>query len=195
MDDAALIDAIQRGDPGPAAEFYDRVAAVVDRTLFRIFGRREPDHEDLMQTVLEQIVLTLAERRYAGACSLPTWASAIASHVGLTALRSRRRERLVFDRENDASSAPSRGDAGGFERELGAREELQRVREHLAAMDPAKASVLLLHDVLGHELSEIAVLTNASVAAVQSRLVRGRKDLMERLELAGRERPSTGGRS
>src|SRR3954454_6268959 len=92
-DDAALIDALQRGDARAAAEFYDRVAGVVDRTLCRVFGRREADHEDLMQTALEQIVLTLTRRRFAGACSLTTWASAIASNVGLTALRSRRRDR------------------------------------------------------------------------------------------------------
>jgi DNA-directed RNA polymerase specialized sigma24 family protein len=44
---------------------------------------------------------------------------------------------------------------------------------------------LLLHDVVGHELTEIAALTGASVAAVQSRLVRGRHELMERLGNAG----------
>jgi DNA-directed RNA polymerase specialized sigma24 family protein len=40
---------------------------------------------------------------------------------------------------------------------------------------------MLLHDMLGKELSEIAVLMDISVAAAQSRLVRGRKELEQRL--------------
>jgi RNA polymerase sigma-70 factor (ECF subfamily) len=52
-------------------------------------------------------------------------------------------------------------------------------------MDPARAEAVFLHDVLGHELAEIAVITGATVAAAQSRLVRGRKELLERLQSEG----------
>jgi RNA polymerase sigma-70 factor (ECF subfamily) len=49
-------------------------------------------------------------------------------------------------------------------------------------MTPERAETLLLHDMLGKELSEIAVLTGVSVAAAQSRLVRGRNELLERMK-------------
>jgi DNA-directed RNA polymerase specialized sigma24 family protein len=39
--------------------------------------------------------------------------------------------------------------------------------------------------VLGHELAEVAVLTGASLSAAQSRLVRGRRELLERLQRDG----------
>ena len=40
---------------------------------------------------------------------------------------------------------------------------------------------MLLHDVLGHELIAIGEMMSLTVAAAQSRLVRGRKELMARL--------------
>ena len=87
--DRELVDAMQRGDARVAAEIYERLIGVVERTLYRILGRRGPDHHDLVQATFEQIVITLSTGRYAGACSLQTWAAALATHVGLKALRTR----------------------------------------------------------------------------------------------------------
>jgi RNA polymerase sigma-70 factor (ECF subfamily) len=180
--DAEVIDAVVRGDERVACLIYDRLIGTVERTLYRIFGRREPDHDDLVQATFEQIVLTLARRRFAGACSLPTWASRVATHVGLNALRSRRRERRVVDRDRDAEEANVSGPVSDGERDVGARIELERLRRVLSEMDPAKAETVLLHDAFGHELAEIAVLMSVSVAAAQSRLVRGRRELASRMQ-------------
>jgi len=182
LTDEALIEAVARGDSRVADKLYDRLAGVIDRTLVRIFGRREPDHDDLVQATFEQIVMTLVRQRFAGACSLTSWACNVASHVGLNSLRAKRRERGVLTRVDDATFLPAvpsrRADA---EHEAGVREDLARVRSHLAALSPEKAQTMLLHDVFGHDLSEIAVLTGVSVAAAQSRLVRGRKELFAKL--------------
>src|SRR4051812_45214580 len=72
--DDALIDAVVAGDSRVAGQLYSRLVGIVDRTLYRVFGRREPDHDDLVQATFEQIVLTLTKRRYARACSLSSWA-------------------------------------------------------------------------------------------------------------------------
>ena len=178
--DEQVIEAVRIGDDRVSAELYDRLLPVVDHTLYRVFGRREPDHDDLVQTVFEQIVLTLARRSYAGACSLKTWASTVASHVGLNALRSRRRERKMLDRgtELHGDMVPAPGD---LERELSARSQLEQLRVELSQMSPKRAHAVFLHDVLGHDLAEIAVITGVSVAAAQSRLVRGRGELFRRL--------------
>jgi len=48
-------------------------------------------------------------------------------------------------------------------------------------MAPEKAETLFLHDVEGLDLAEIATLTRVTVAAAQSRLVRARKELEERV--------------
>jgi RNA polymerase sigma-70 factor (ECF subfamily) len=187
-----LIEAVQRGDQRVASELYERLIEVVDHTLYRIFGRREPDHDDLVQSTFEQIVRTLTERSYARACNLRTWASSIASHVGLNALRARRRERNVIDRlyQGDMELVPLDRDA---EKSAQARAELEELRATLGAMKPEQAHAVFLHDVLGHDLAEMALLLDISVAAAQSRLVRGRRELyrcIERSEnLRGRRAP------
>lgn len=185
ISDEQLIGAVQRGDSRVADELYRRLAGVVDRTLYKIFGRREPDHDDIVQMAFEQVVETLSRQQFAGACSLETWAARVASHVGLNALRSRRRERRWLDRQSDVTiAADHRVTAQDQGRTLEARARLEQVREHLVAMKPDQAETLFLHDALGHDLTEIALMTGASVAAAQSRLVRGRKELFKRLDRA-----------
>jgi len=179
--DEELVEAVQRGDTTIASLLYDRLLGAVDHALYRVFGRREHDHDDLVQAAFEQIVLTLSRRSYARACSLQTWASTIATHVAFNALRARRRERRVFDRDPSNASESEPVSAADLERAAGARADLERVRSSLVQMKPERAETVFLHDVLGHDLAEIALLTRVSVSAAQSRLVRGRRELRLRL--------------
>src|SRR3954471_10860559 len=187
--DEELIDAVQRGDHQVASVIYARLVGVVDHTLYRVFGRREIDHDDLVQAAFEQIVVTLSRRSYARACSLRTWASSIASHVGFNALRSRRRERRVLNREAGIDGVPMRSGVD-VEGEATARAELERLRVQLSEMKSTHAEAVFLHDVLGHELAEIALMTQVSVSAAQSRLVRGRRELFRRLDHVAPRRKS-----
>lgn len=179
--DEELIDAVQRGDHRITRLLYDRLYGVVDQTLYRVFGRREHDHDDLVQAAFEQIVLTLSRQSYARACNLRTWAASITSHVGFTALRSRKRERKVVAREVsfDSSLVPTRTVA---ENVAAASLELDRVRRHLLSMKPEQAETVFLHDVLGHQLAEVALIMRVSIAAATSRLVRGRRELYRRID-------------
>jgi RNA polymerase sigma-70 factor, ECF subfamily len=193
--DEELVEAFQAGRAGAGAQLYDRLFPVVDATLVRILGRREHDHADLVQSAFEQIVSTLSKRKFARHCGLPGWAAVITCHVGLNAVRSRRRERAVIDRgqELGAQGTFEHAAPAALESQIGARDELSWVRRHLAEMDPDRVTALLLN-AMGHELTEIAGLTGTSVAAAQSRLSRGRRDLRERLEEANSRRPTHGDR-
>jgi RNA polymerase sigma-70 factor (ECF subfamily) len=180
--DADIIDAFRRGDRRAAGLVYDQLVGVVDSTLYRIVGRRESDHDDLVQSAFEQIIVTLSRQSFAGGCSLTGWAASIACHVGLNAIRSRVRARRVFSR--DASAAEhyeQRAAPDDVEATVMARREVERLREALGAMDSDRATTVLVHDVVGLSLAETARLTGVSVAAAQSRLVRGRRELKERL--------------
>lgn len=177
-----LFQGIRRGDERIAVELYHRLLPAIEGSLLRVLGRRESDHEDLVQMAFEQLILTLSRQSYAQACSLKTWASSIAAHVALKSLRSRYRQRRVFDSAvavHDLSEF--HGAAEDLERALESRQSLERVREQLAQLAPAKAEAVLLHDVLGHGLTEVAALMGSSVAAAQTRLSRGRRELMDRL--------------
>ncbi|HWA73234.1 MAG TPA: RNA polymerase sigma factor [Polyangiaceae bacterium] len=159
---------------------------VVDGTLYRVLGRREQDHDDLVQASFEQIVLTLTRGKFAGECSLTTWASAITCKVALHAIRRRCVERRIFDESLDAERW-SRQAAGlsDPESQTVSREELARLRFHLSRMSQKLANTLLIHDMLGCGLLETAAITGVSQAAAQSRLVRGRKELCTRLGRPG----------
>jgi RNA polymerase sigma-70 factor (ECF subfamily) len=182
VDDEALINAVIQGDTRVSGLLYDHLLAIVDRTIVRILGRFELDRQDLIQTSFEQIVRTVVEGKFRRACSLPTWATTVAAHVAFKALRSRTRERRVIDRTVDEGAYAGRASDLDVEHDVDDRLLFERARLHLTEIDPKKAMAVVLHDVLGHELSEIAVMTETSVANAQSRLVRGRKELIARMQ-------------
>ncbi len=182
--DELLIDAFERGDRRVAARIYDKLIGIVDSTLYRVLGAGH-DHDDLVQSAFEQIMRSLVRRQFARACSLSSWACTVTTHLAFNVLRSRTRERSVIDRALEAPlEAPSHRPEDDVERAAGTREELERLRLHLGRMSPEKAEALVLHDVLGYGLTEVAALSGVSVTAAQSRLLRGRRELQRRV-LAG----------
>lgn len=168
---------------GVSEKLYDHLIRVVEGTLFRVLGERGPEHEDLVQATFEQILVTLRGKRFGGACSLKAWAASISTNLALNALRSRGVQRRYFDRGSDAQSQVPRVHADDNpESTVMLRRELGELRAALSTMPLERAQALLLHDAFGYELSEIAVIAGASVAAVQSRLVRARRELRQRLQ-------------
>jgi RNA polymerase sigma-70 factor (ECF subfamily) len=178
LDDTELLSALRRGDPSAAASLHDRARPVVDRTIRRLLGPRDIDFEDVAQLVMIELVTTID--RYRGDCSLDSWTSTIAAHVVYKHIRRRRTERRIFGAlDNDLLGMARSTSRPGQEVLL--RDVVRRVREHLEAMDETKAWTFLLHDVSGYDLREIAQITGVSVAAAQTRLVRGRRELHERI--------------
>src|SRR5579883_102258 len=178
LDDSELLAALRAGDPTAAAAFHDRTRRQVDRTIRRLLGRADVDHDDLAQLAMIELVYTID--RYRGDCSLDSWTSAVTAHVVYKHIRRRKTERRIFGGGVvEDLVVPSPTHAG---REAIVRDAIERIRVHLDAMDPNRAWTYLLHDVCGYDLREIAQITGVSVAAAQSRLVRGRRELHERIQ-------------
>src|SRR5512133_809667 len=175
--DEEIIEALRAGKGECASELYDRLLPVVDRTLRRILGRREADHDDLIQQSFEQIVKTLLLDRFAGECNLNTWAAALTARAAFNELRRRcRQRRLLVDEPLDLEHMA----AANWQDQVDAQAELDQVRRALSSLRPERALIVYLHDVEGHSLAAISLMLGSSIAAVQSRLVRGRAQFLER---------------
>jgi RNA polymerase sigma-70 factor, ECF subfamily len=175
LDDAQLLDAVRRGDPSAAGALHDRARPLVVRTVARLLGRSDWDREDLVQQALIELVTTID--RFRGDCSLDGWISMLSARVVYKHIRRRKTERRVF-------AGPAIDDTAGAQRtgrDAALRGVIDRVRGHLDALEPNKAWTFVLHDVCGYDLREIAEITGASVAAAQTRLTRGRRELHERI--------------
>lgn len=184
IDEAELVVLLRRGDQGVARQVIRLVNKSVRGTLFQVLGPADPDFDDLYQISLERFVSSVMRGKFVGRCSLSTWASVIASRVAIDALRRRRHERRIFvwrkDEDDESWEVPA-ADSVRPDRQHTERTQLQSIRRALGKISPDKAQTLVLFEVMGHDLSEIAEMMGVSVAAAQSRLVRGRKELATRL--------------
>jgi RNA polymerase sigma-70 factor (ECF subfamily) len=177
MDDSELLAAMRAGDKRVAALFHDRVRPQVDRTLRRLFGRKDEDFDDLRQQALVELVFTI--QRFRGECSLDSWVTTVTGHLVFKHLRKRRSERRFFDLLERDDLFPRA--LIGTPKEALARNMLQRAAHHLSSIDANKAWAFVLHDILGYDLVEVAQTMNVSVSAAQTRLVRGRHQVQVRL--------------
>ena len=177
LDDSALLAGLKARDVSLSNAFYTRVRPIVDRTLMRLLGARDKDYEDVAQRALFELVSTID--RFRGECPLDAWISIVTARASYRAIRRRRIERRLFvDEEPQDLPQATRSHAGA----VAARQALKRVVAELEGMNQDRVWTFLLHDVYGYDLKEVGQITGASLAAAQSRLVRGRREIHERIE-------------
>jgi RNA polymerase sigma-70 factor (ECF subfamily) len=178
LDDSELLAALRRRDPSAATALHDRVRTQVDRTIRRLLGAGDVDRADVAQLAMIELVTTID--RYRADCSLDTWTSTITARVVYKHIRRRKLERRVFG-ALDPDEINDRPGAARPNRDAVLRSSARRVLSHLDAIDEAKAWTFVLHDVYGYDLREVAEITGVTVAAAQTRLVRGRREVHERI--------------
>jgi len=180
--DSLLVSALRSGNLDSATALYDRVRPVVEKTVSKLLGRSDSDFEDMVQIAMIELIRSLG--RFRGECSVDTWASRISANIVYKHIRRRCLENRIFSREAASENVTHSSTQNPVMHGM-----VEQVFNHLRQMSPERAWAFLLHDVHGYSLDEVAKITGASVAAAQSRLVRGRRELHERIasdpDLAG----------
>ena len=170
----------KRGRREAARDTLKTVRSTVDTVVRRLVGSTDPEYEDLVQSSLVNVLSTFDRGKFRGDCPPRGWAAVIARNVAVDAIRARARERRVIAHDGDGlADERSHAEGLGPERLTDLHETLDRVNRALRGLGPKKARVVYLHDVLGYQLEEVATMLGTSVAAAQSRLVRGRKEIIE----------------
>jgi RNA polymerase sigma-70 factor (ECF subfamily) len=177
LDDIELLTALRASDPTAATAFHDRAKPQIDRTILRLLGRRDNDHDDLAQ--LAMIELVYAIDKFRGDCSLDSWISMLTARVVYKQLRRRKLERRTFGAIDPEMTTVTSGRK--TERDAMAKSMMTRIATHLEGMEEQKAWTFLLHDVRGYDLQEISEIMGVSASAAQTRLVRGRREIHERI--------------
>jgi RNA polymerase sigma-70 factor (ECF subfamily) len=144
----------------------------VERLLLRILGPRA-DLEDLVQTVFLELCRALP--RYRGDAELSTFVGGITIRV---ARRTMRRS-AFFTRRGPMPAEPASA-SDDPETGAAARQELAVLRGALERLSAKKRIAFSLWAFEGMDVSEIAELMGASVAATRSRIWYAQKELRER---------------
>lgn len=177
--DWGLVQAIRRGDSVAAAPLYAFLRADIERTLYRVLRHRPAEFEDLRQVTYERVIRTIAAGNFEGRSQLKTWASAIAANVATDYLRRRNCELKLFE-GLDTIGMELPQPASAVERQLEARSEVRKVQGILRRMKPRQAALLVLHDLLGHSVPQVAELLGMNAAAARSTLRRARHEFARR---------------
>jgi len=184
--DAALLEALRRGDPKAMEQLVETYADRVYRLTFRITGSKE-DAEEATQDALWTAGRKIGT--FKGDSAFGSWLYRIAANAGYMKLRTRKakaREIAIGD------VLPALDDGGlHFEpmddwsprvEEQALNGELREILDAaIAELPPDYRTALVLHDVEGMPNPDVADALGISLPAAKSRIHRSRLYLRKRL--------------
>ncbi len=176
LDDAALVAAIQRTDPGSREALYHRYKRRVFGLALRIVG--SVDAEEVAQEAFIRIFRGLAKFR--GDAALSTWIYRLAVNAALSHRTRRAAARLPVEEAKTLELAPPTAEPLRGDVVLRARLERALVR-----LPTGYRTVIVLHDVEGLEHAEIAAILGCHVGTSKSQLHKARGRLREILAADG----------
>lgn len=156
----------------------EEVFALVYRQMRTLAGRRDVD--ELAQVAAEHAIRGLP--RFEGRSQLATWTYRICYLTVRKHDRWYRRWLRRFTLTSEGALPEVASDAETGDERMVARERLARLRAALQSLSTHRRTVVVLHDIEGLSVDEIALIVGATRAAVRSRLRDGRKALAERLK-------------
>jgi RNA polymerase sigma-70 factor (ECF subfamily) len=161
-----------RREASPAAT-AEEVFALVYRQMRTLAGRRDVD--DLVQRAAEHAIRGLPS--FEGRSQLATWTFRICYLTLKKHERWYRRWLRRFALTEDGELPEAAADGPRGEEAVEKHERLARLRRAMDELSPKRRAVLVLHDIEGLSVDEIASIVRAAPVAVRSRLRDGRKAL------------------
>jgi RNA polymerase sigma-70 factor (ECF subfamily) len=146
-------------------------------------GNRE-EAEDLTQEIFLRLYTNL--RQYRGDCPLVSWALRLSRNLCIDHYRRNRNERLSLRVSDEILAQVPAGD--DIHAEAQWREEVEAVHIALREMPEEMAEVVLLRDLQGWSLEEVAASMDIPVGTVKSRLHRARLEVADRVQARFRSR-------
>jgi RNA polymerase sigma-70 factor (ECF subfamily) len=175
--DIEMVARCRRGDGSAWRVLYDRYAPVVYRFL-SAFGVPSEEREDAAQEVFVAVYRSLG--RFRGEARLSTWIYRIAArHAGRIARRRRVRGLLstLLVREPPPPPAPDPSERS---------ERLQMLDEMVSKLSPKKRLVLVLFEIEGVPIEEVAKIAGCPENTAWSRLHYARAELMAMAKRRGK---------
>jgi RNA polymerase sigma-70 factor, ECF subfamily len=176
-----LIERCKSGDEAAWTELVEATYRDVYSLCLRIL--RDPD--DAVEATQDAYLKAWRGLKgFRGDARFSTWLYRVASNAAISKLRSRkrRREREVGDEALALLESP-----GGTEERASVLLDVQRLERALRVLPEHYRAAIVLRDVYGMSIEEIAEKLGISETAAKVRVHRGRKKLKEMLYDAGEE--------
>jgi RNA polymerase sigma factor (sigma-70 family) len=155
------------------ARLEDHVFTLVYRQMNALWGRHRGDFDDLVQIAAEQALRGLSSFR--GESELSTWTYRVCYHTVQKQQRWSSRWMRRFTLDAPQADSPARHKAAGDA--LEERERTERLYAALDRLSSKRRAVVVMRDLEGLGMAEIAAIVSANEATVRSRLRDARKDL------------------
>ena len=187
-DEAALVRRVQAHDELAFREIVERYQSKVFSIIYGILRNRN-DAEDIAQQVFAKIYFSI--KNFDFRSSLLTWIYKITVNECYDYLRKKRVRKLVY--ESDFSSDETlrmRNSEPSTERVVGVDQHLAQhdlILKLLSKLSQGDRDLLLLKEVEGHSVEELAQMTGMNENTIKVKLFRARQKLLkaaQRLERA-----------
>jgi RNA polymerase sigma-70 factor (ECF subfamily) len=177
MEGNAALDATLAGDREEivAAVRPDEVFALVYRQMRKLAGPRDVD--ELTQVAVEQVLRALP--RFEGRSQLSTWTFRICYLTVRKHDRWYRRwlRRFTLTADGELPETPAALGVARSEEGLERKRRASRLHVALESLSAKQRAAVVLHDIDGLSIDEVAQIVGAAPVAVRSRLRDGRKML------------------
>lgn len=188
-DEAALVRRVQARDEMAFREIVERYQSKVFSIIYGIL-RNHNDAEDIAQQVFAKIYFSI--RNFDFRSSLLTWIYKITVNECYDYLRKKRVRKLVYESDfsvEDAqrleSADPAIDPAPPVDRQLAQHDLVVKLLSKVSEED---RSLILLKEVEGHSVEELAAMTGLNENTIKVKLFRTRQKLLKAAQRLGRIR-------